>query len=45
MNHKSILVHLANDEEHTTRLEVALKLAKQNDAHVSALFILSLIHI
>ncbi|MFD2207421.1 universal stress protein [Kiloniella antarctica] len=39
MNHKSILVHLANDEEHTTRLEVALKLAKQNDAHVSALFI------
>ncbi len=39
MSHKSILVHLANDEEHTTRLEVALRLAKQNDAHVSALFI------
>ncbi len=39
MNHKSILVHLANDEEHSTRLDVALRLAKQNDAHVSALFI------
>ncbi|MCZ4282704.1 universal stress protein [Kiloniella laminariae] len=39
MTHKSILVHLANDEEHQTRLDVATRLAKQHDAHVSALFI------
>ncbi|WP_417429288.1 universal stress protein [Kiloniella sp.] len=39
MSHNSILVHLANDDEHQTRLDVALRLAKQNNAHISALFI------
>ncbi len=36
---KTILVHLADDEEHLKRLEVALMLAKRHDAHVTALFI------
>ncbi len=36
---KTILVHLANDAHHADRLEVALRLAKQYDAHITALFI------
>ncbi|MET4807242.1 universal stress protein [Limibacillus sp. MBR-115] len=39
MSLKTILVHLANDVEHRTRLKVALKLARQHDAKVFALFI------
>jgi nucleotide-binding universal stress UspA family protein len=39
MTVKTILVHLADDEEHLKRLEVALMLAKQRQAHVTALFI------
>lgn len=36
---KTILVHLADDEEHLKRLEVALMLAREQKAHVTALFI------
>jgi nucleotide-binding universal stress UspA family protein len=39
MSLKTILVHLANDEEHVTRLKVALKLAREQDAKVFAVFI------
>lgn len=39
MSIKSILVHLAGDEEHRLRLKVAQKLAKKNGALVHALFI------
>lgn len=39
MSIKTILVHLANDEEHVTRLKVALKLAREQDAKVFAIFI------
>lgn len=39
MTVKTILVHLADDEEHLKRLEVALMLAKERKAHVTALFI------
>ena len=38
MSLKTILVHLANDEEHVTRLKVALKLAREQQAKVSAIF-------
>lgn len=36
---KTILVHLADDDHHRARLDVALRLAKQHDAHIIALFI------
>jgi nucleotide-binding universal stress UspA family protein len=36
---KTILVHLANDDHHTERLEVALRMAKRHQAHITALFI------
>ena len=36
---KTILVHLADDAHHTARLEVAVRLAKRHDAHITALFI------
>lgn len=36
---KTILVHLADDEEHLKRLEVAVMLAQERKAHVTALFI------
>ncbi|WP_282609301.1 universal stress protein [Pelagibius sp. Alg239-R121] len=39
MTVKTILVHLADDEEHLKRLEVALTLAEERKAHVTALFI------
>ncbi|WP_455374447.1 universal stress protein [Limibacillus halophilus] len=39
MSLKTILVHLANDEEHVTRLKVALKLAREQNAKVFAIFI------
>lgn len=36
---KTILVHLADDDHHRTRLDVALRLAQQHGAHLVALFI------
>ena len=39
MTIKTILVHLADDERHKTRLEVAMDLARRYQAHVMALFI------
>ncbi|WP_119165415.1 universal stress protein [Algihabitans albus] len=36
---KTILVHLANDAHHVERLDVAVRLAKQHNAHITALFI------
>ncbi len=39
MQIKTILVHLANDDQHKTRVDVALRLAKQHNAHIVALFI------
>lgn len=39
MDVKTILVHLADDEECERRLKVALKLAQIHNAHVTALFI------
>jgi nucleotide-binding universal stress UspA family protein len=39
MSLKTILVHLANDAEHRSRLKVALNLARQHGAKVFALFI------
>lgn len=36
---KTILVHLADDDHHRARLDVALRLARQHGAHVVALFI------
>jgi nucleotide-binding universal stress UspA family protein len=39
MSIKTILVHLANDDHHTERLDVAVRLAKQHGAHINALFI------
>ncbi|WP_343563115.1 universal stress protein [Kiloniella sp. b19] len=39
MSLKSILVHLANDDEHTRRLDIAKVLAKRSDALIHALFI------
>ncbi|WP_421709542.1 universal stress protein [Algihabitans sp.] len=36
---KTILVHLANDAHHVERLDVAVRLAKQHKAHITALFI------
>jgi nucleotide-binding universal stress UspA family protein len=41
MSVKTILVHLANDPAHTTRLELALRFAKRYGGHVIALFIAS----
>ncbi len=38
---KTILVHLANDEGHMTRFEIALELARKFDAHLIALYNLS----
>jgi nucleotide-binding universal stress UspA family protein len=39
MSIKTILVHLADDEHHSARLDVAVRLAKQHQAHITALFI------
>jgi len=39
MTIKTILVHLANDDQHKVRLDVALRLAKQHGAHIIALFL------
>ncbi len=39
MTVKTILVHLADDEEHLKRLDVALQIAQERKAHVTALFI------
>lgn len=39
MSIKTILVHLANDDQHPVRLEVALKLARLHGAHIIALFL------
>ena len=39
MTIKSILVHLAADEDHYERLQVGIELARQHDAHINALFI------
>ncbi|MGP1253430.1 MAG: universal stress protein [Kiloniellales bacterium] len=36
---KTILVHLADDTHHRARLDAAVRLAKQHDAHITALFI------
>lgn len=39
MSFKTILVHLADDAQHRTRLMFAHQLARQHDAHVMALFL------
>lgn len=36
---KSILVHLADDEDHVARMNLGLKLARAHDAHLRALFL------
>jgi len=36
---KTILLHMANDDRHSTRLEVAVSLAKRFDAFVEVLYI------
>ncbi len=41
MSLKSILVHLANDEDHLSRLRVGYELAKKHKAHLTALYVLS----
>lgn len=41
MSIKTILVHLADDEDHRTRLRVAMRLAVERGAHLVALFIAS----
>lgn len=39
MSVKTILVHLANDDHHRVRLNVAVRMAKVHKAHIVALFI------
>lgn len=39
MGLKTILVHLANDEDHVARLATAMRLAKRHGAHLIALYI------
>lgn len=39
MSVKTILVHLANDDHHGVRLDVAVRMAKVHRAHIVALFI------
>lgn len=39
MSLTTILVHLANDEDHRSRLQVAYGLARRHDAHVTALYV------
>lgn len=41
MSIKTILLHMANDDHHSTRLEVAVSLAKRFDAFVEVLYIAS----
>lgn len=41
MSIKSILVHLANDDDHLGRLRVGYDLARRHGAHLTALYVLS----
>lgn len=44
MTIKSILVHIADDEDHLTRFKVALGLARRFGAHLTALYVTSPVH-
>lgn len=44
MTVKTILVHLADDEDHPARLRLGMRLAREHGAHLTALFITSPSH-
>src|SRR3546814_19138175 len=42
---KTILVHLANDEQHGARLTAGVELARQHGAHLIALYVAAPVHL